>query len=178
MKKNISLVGKMEKKAVSLMLSYVLLIVIAISLAIGVYVWLKFVAGGQNPLDECPDSVFLIVQSYECLGNDEIQIEVKNQGRFNISGYAIKGTENKSQESYFKLKDIGPFEEEVLGMYLFPDSVPLAPSIIDAHNFSYEDIPSGELKKIELNPFRVHGENKKEIVFCDKSVITQEVDCP
>ena len=169
----------MEKKAVSLMLSYALLIIIAISLAIGVYAWLKFVVGGQNPLEECPEGVFLIIKSHECLGNDEIQIEVENRGRRNISGYAIKGTENKSQEAWFKLKDIGPFEEEVSGMYLFPDSTPFPPNAVDAHNFSYENIPSGKLEKIELNPFRIQEQNnKKEIIFCDDAVISQEVDCP
>jgi len=61
--------NKKNKKAVSLMLSYVLLIVIAISVAIGVYAWLKFVAEGTEGLEKCPADVSLIIQNYECVGN-------------------------------------------------------------------------------------------------------------
>ena len=167
---------KMDKKAISLMVSYVLLIIIAISLAAGIYAWFRFVIKGIEPIEECPEGVSLILKDYKCLANKKIQIEVENKGRFNISGYAIKGTDNKSQEAWFKLKDPAVIGGGVPGIHLFSASLPSAG--INIRNFSYSEIPSGRLEKIEIDPFRIQEDKgKKNIIYCGDAVINQEVNC-
>ena len=167
----------MEKKGISLMLSYVLLIIIVIAVAIGVYAWLRFWIWEIEPIEECPGRVSLIVQDYECFPTEQIiQIRVENKGLFNISGYAIKGTENKSQEAWFKLEEAGSayIGEKVEGMYLFKS--PLLPGENDIHNFSYTNIPTGIIERVEIEAFRIQERNeKKEIIYCDESIASQEV---
>lgn len=164
--------SRQNKRAVSEMLAYVLLIAISISLAIGVYAWLVFIAGGIEELEKCPDGVSLIIQSYECLGNKKIQIEAKNKGLFNVSGYYIKGTNNKSQIAWFKLKnesaDCGIKE----GMCEFLSPLPPANSVF--HNFSYNGL--GNLIKIEIEPFK--KSQKGDYIPCENAAINEEVNCP
>ncbi len=166
----------MDRKAISLMLSYVLLIVIVIAVAVGVYSWLRFVAGGAEGLEKCPEDVYLIIQDYECVGNQRIQLTIENRGLRNVSGYSIRGTNNKSQETWFKLEEVTIMKEKVEGMYLFFS--PLPPGAIDLANFSYEGIPEDKIEKIGVGPFRIQEEGrKKQIVFCEDAVINQEVNC-
>ena len=85
-----------NKKAVSLMISYVLLIVIGMSLAIIVYEYIIIVVIIE-PTPTCPETLSLIIQEYSCnAGAKKITIEVKNKGLFNISGYEIRGTNDRS----------------------------------------------------------------------------------
>lgn len=172
-----------NKKAVSLMLAYVLLIIIAISLSIGIYAWLKFVARGPEDIDKCPEGVSIIILDYDCADTQEdaIELVIKNKGRFNVSGYSIKGTDNKSQEAWVKLEDpLGGVE----GVYIFAQgsvNTPLAPdAVADPRVFSYSNL--GKLEKIEIEPLRIQrkkfGLGKEIIVFCEDSVIQQELaDC-
>jgi len=171
---------RMNKKAVSLMLSYVILIVIAISLAIGVYSWLRLYANVEE-IDKCPKDTALIIQDYECSGGYEINITVKNKGLFNVSGFYIRGAKNISELAAFPLK----YSEEVYdadGKYEFNN--PLQPNEIHNQVFSYIDsheLKINGVKKIEIEPFRVQEDKKvqgktKE-VLCDGATINIEVDC-
>jgi len=64
------------------MVNYVILIVIAVSLALLVY---SFIAGYipkfQTP--ECPEGINLIIQDYSCLSKS-LAVDVTNKGLFNI----------------------------------------------------------------------------------------------
>ena len=60
-------IRKKEKKAVSLMISYVILITIAIAMAITVFAWLKLVANVE-PLPSCGDGTSIIINDYVCGG--------------------------------------------------------------------------------------------------------------
>lgn len=163
-------INKKNKKAVSLMLSYVLLIAIAVSLSIGVYSWLKFIAKGTEETEECPKDVSLEIQNYECLANKEIRLEIKNKGLFNISGIAVRGTDNKSQEAWFKLKDVSEVGNiEVGEAYIFLRA--LRPNNSSTYKFSYEGLT--RLEKIEIQPVRV---KKDEVIFCKEST-SQEIEC-
>ena len=73
----------MNKKAVSLMVSYVLLVSIVIIMSVSIFVWMKSVANVE-PVVDCEDGTSLIVVKTTC-DNSGIQIDVKNNGkRFNI----------------------------------------------------------------------------------------------
>lgn len=162
---------KRNKRAVSLMLSYVLLVVIAISLSIGVYSWLKFMAKGPEELKKCPETVSLVIQDYNCSGVNEIQVNIKNKGLFNVDGVSVKGTDNKSQEAWFKLKDVSEVGNMEVGeAYILQKS--LKPNDVNSYKFSYEGL--GKLEKIEIEPVRVKEE---EVIFCNDATINQEINC-
>jgi hypothetical protein len=163
-----------KKKGLSLMVSYVLLIVIAISLSVGVYSWIRFIIKGQNPIDKCPDGVSLVIQDYTLLAGNTISLTVKNKGLFSINGYYIKGTANKSQVSSFNLKDPNALEGALEGTHSFLPA--LAPNKEDTHVFSYEGLD--QLEKIEIEPFRIQEKSlfqKKTYVLCDQAVVSQEI---
>ncbi len=165
-----------NKRAVSLMLSYVLLVIIGIALSIGVYSWLKFVVKGTEGIEKCPEGISLVIQDYNLLDNKKIELNVKNKGLFNISGYYIKGTDDKNQEAWFNLKDVmaGSISSAVDGTYLFLE--PLPPNAENSHVFLYEGLD--KLEKIELEPFRIQEKEplkKKKIVLCEQGVISQEI---
>ncbi len=165
-----------NKRAVSLMLSYVLLIIIGIALSIGVYSWLKFVVKGTEGIEKCPEGISLVIMDYKLLENKKIELNVKNKGLFNISGYYIKGTDDKNQEAWFNLKDVmaGSISSAVDGTYLFLE--PLPPNAENSHVFLYDGLD--KLEKIELEPFRIQEKEslkKKKIVLCEQGVISQEI---
>ncbi len=81
-----------NKKGISELVSYVLLIVLAIAIASGVYIWLTSIAKPSNAV-ECPD-VNLRLESYECIqrfANDpgKLTLDLKNNGKFDITGFRI-----------------------------------------------------------------------------------------
>lgn len=77
-----------NKKGLSNLVAYVLLISISISLSVLVYGWLKFFVGGAEVVN-CPSNVNIIIESYECSGG-VLNISVKNKGLFDVDGYILR----------------------------------------------------------------------------------------
>lgn len=86
-----------EKKAVSIMIGYVLLVVLAIVLGVIVYNILKT----YIPHDEidCPEGTSLLIESYtyDCNANI-LTFDLVNNGRFNVDGYFIYATDEPNQK--------------------------------------------------------------------------------
>ena len=81
-----------NKKGISELVSYVLLIVLAIAIASGVYIWLTSIAKPSQAV-ECPD-VNLRLEEYECFKSQgsqpgNITLHLKNTGKFDITGFRI-----------------------------------------------------------------------------------------
>lgn len=84
--------GKRGKRAISLMVSYVLLIVIALTLAGGVYTWLRFYIPQTDQQQECPTDTSLTIRSYTCpVGPPkDIILNIENNGFFNVDGFFLR----------------------------------------------------------------------------------------
>jgi len=162
---------KTSKKGVSLMLSYVLLIIIVLSVAVGVYAWLRFYGEGFfKPTPKCPEDVSIIIQDYSCdPTRTSINITIKNKGLFSIDGYKIRGTDDKTQVPIFALKEMGKIGV-IGGEVLFEP--PLKPDEVDNRVFSYMGLST--LEKIEIEPFR---SQEQKIVLCSEAVVSQEINC-
>jgi hypothetical protein len=76
-----------NKKGVSLMVSYVLLIAIVVGISIAVYAWLVYVSN-VNPPADCEEGTSLILADYSC-GPGGITLFMKNNGRFNVNGFVL-----------------------------------------------------------------------------------------
>jgi hypothetical protein len=90
---------KKNRKGISEMVGYILLITIGIAMSIIVFTWLK----GYVPSEavECSEGVSVFIKSYtyDCTPNAEkLTIELKNNGRFSLSGYLIHATTAEGQE--------------------------------------------------------------------------------
>ncbi len=167
-----------QKKAVSLMVSYVILITIVIGLSVGIYSWLKILANA-TPVADCEEGTSLILDSHSCsIGRAEFTL--KNNGRFNVDGVVISVGNDASS---FPTTYLIPYETGgvVSGTYYF--NIPVEPGEIGTASFKdkekiggiTQDITFNEIKIIQIQPFIL--DNNKSVI-CKNAVIKQEItDC-
>lgn len=153
---------RMNKKALSEIVGYVLLIVLAISLSIGVYAWLKGYI--WKPQEKCPDGTSLIIENYNC-SNGIISLKLRNQGSFNIDGFIIKVGNKTGSKPIYPLSIFGQKEKG----YVFFDK-----SLKPAENkeFSADYSNFGKLREMMIEPIRTQ---EGKIILCENAVISQEI---
>lgn len=165
--RKISKIAK-KKKGISLLVSYVLLITIAITLSILVYNWLRFYVQ-PNEAKTCPEGIAVQIQDYECVnaragGEGYLNLTLKNKGRFNVDGFMLKVHDKENRK---------------IGLYSFTDTgVPLNTSEVYEGQYSFSELEGNtsivySLTLIEVQPFIY--ENGEKIV-CE-SVSSQNVEC-
>ncbi len=166
-----------NKKGLSEVVSYVLLIVIAVSLSILVFAWLKVKVPKEKL--ECPDSVSLILKEYVCnTALDKVEITFQNKGLFKIDGVYIRYSKNINNAPSETLVPIGarnPVTQSNAqkGFLYFGKINPVKLGINGEYvqEFQY----SGSLRKVQFEPF-INDEKGNQII-CEKRVITQEISC-
>lgn len=175
----------MDKKAVSIMIGYVLLVTIAIIMGGLVYGWLKgYVA---KPLIECPEETSLAIKKVSCLNNGnglDLNLTLTNNGLFNIGGYFVKVTNSSDQElatidiSEDLREDLGG-GKKAGGMISFTgggfdNNFETGQSITNIFNIT----STKQINSIEIIPIRFQEENnRKKLVTCSSSKIREEVIC-
>ena len=158
-----------NRRAVSLIVSYVLLISITLSLSILVYNWLRYYVS-PNEVPECSENVKLIIKDYTCFSSTEdpgrLKLTVKNKGLFNISGFRVMAHDREGAE---------------FGIYTFDEEgVPLAPGEEYNKTYSfdgeYNGLSSGTILEkitiVEVQPFVMEGGE----IFCNSHAF-QRVVC-
>lgn len=162
-----------SKKAVSEMVSYVLLIVIAVGVSVGVYSFLS----SYTPKDhaECTADVKLILQSYECNAGDpgRIAVSLLNKGVFSVDAAYIRfGAVDSKVKTLINNEEgntnNGLYFIDGLETGLKPGAVYVKEMILD------KPIVSGKYG-LEIQP-AVFSENN-ELALCSQATITQEIDC-
>ncbi len=177
------LIKKTNKKAVSIMIGYVLLITFAIIMSTIVYQWAKTYVPKES-LD-CPDGVSISIKEFSCEQgtlSTPLNLTLENNGRFNIAGYFIHGTNDSGQE--LATIDLSQYLNEFYGGGKIDNSVLFMLGGGD-NSFVIDDEPKMhvfELKEhiysIEIIPIRIQGEgNKKRFVSCGDVKIKEIVNC-
>ncbi len=186
----INMLRRTNKKGLSIMIGYVLLVVIAIVMSLVVYQWIKTYVpkGGQ----ECVDgvSIFLKDVIYNC-STGRLNITFKNNGRFDIAGFFIHATTSVDDElATLDLSD------EIITDYHADDWEPYSNSIAFTlggellnTNTLTTDSPDNEIelgfiyqglqgKKIEISPFRFEViDERLRFVTCSDARIEQGISC-
>jgi hypothetical protein len=171
-----------NKKGVSVVIGYVILISVGIIMSLVVYNYLKTYV----PKDavQCPNGVSILITQYDCVGNS-LNITLKNNGKFNYMGYYIHASENSSIDvATINLADnfINSSSGEA---YAFTNSHILF-SISDSNNFMqpqtetehWFDLNGTSIKFIEITPTKeIVYKNKKRFVNCGNAKIKQEITC-
>jgi len=82
-----------DKRGVSEVIGYVILISLAVIISVAVFVWFK----SYVPTDslKCPDGVSLIIESAK-LSESSMEIIISNNGLFNVDGYILRGKSDPS----------------------------------------------------------------------------------
>ena len=162
------------------MIGYVLLITVVVIMGAIVYAWLKTYV--PKDLSECPDGTSISLKDiqYDCANT--LSLTLKNNGRFNISGYFIYATNNSLDElATIDLSPYNPNGEN--GVIIFQGPFGVAPKEpgrewIDTFNLSITPSFPGQIYSIEIMAMRYQSEDgKKKFVSCSKSKIKQEVSC-
>jgi len=163
---------KMEgKKAISMLVSYILLISLALAMSALVYAWLKSRIPGLAPKESCPEGVSLVIESYNCT-NDTTQkyvdITVRNRGLFTVEGFIIKmSNSSKGIAGMYPLCIAGtdPCENVV--------SYNITPSGTANDEFSEKFVytESKILRQVEIEPIWKGN-------YCEESILSQAVICP
>ena len=73
---------KKDKRGISIMVSYVLLIVIALGMAAGVFTWMRFYTLSDDT-EQCPTDIALTIKDYNC-ESEVIKLTFENNLEFNF----------------------------------------------------------------------------------------------
>lgn len=152
-----------NKKALSIIIGYVLLIVIVISISLVVYAWMKSYVYVDT--EKCPEGVSLIIDSYNCnLTKYMISFTFKNTGRFNLNGLFLKiaNTENT-------LPTLSLTDEK--GGHFFEQDI-LKPNEEETVYFDFKKYEN--IKKVQIIPIRVEDE---KMFLCNNMAYEQKIEC-
>lgn len=184
-----------NKKGVSEIIGYILLVAIVVTISIFVYQWLKTYVP-QDAIS-CPDGVSLSVISYNysCASNT-LNLTLQNTGTFNISGYFIHGSDSPNQQiatidltEYYS----GDYTIANNAVYYFlltegnlnPSLNPFSPGEITGGSDNFFDlskinpvIPITTLNSLEITPTRFVELNGRNVIAgCDNAKIDLPITC-
>lgn len=171
---------KHNKKGVSAVIGYVLLVSFAVILGISVYGVLKTYVPTEKL--ECPSGTSIFILNKNCViegGEQILKIEFKNNGRFNIEGFFIYGSNSSGS---VPTKDLsGYYEGGLVGnkiIFNTGDTRYLVPGDKSEKKFRIPISRINGLKKIAITPVR---NQKKEGVIksvsCGNARIIDDVKC-
>jgi len=171
-----------NRKGVSIMVGYVLLVVFAVVLSVVVYQWIKTYVPGESL--QCSDGVSVFVKevSYDC-SNNQFNITIKNNGRFSILGYFIHAANESAQE--IATIDLSQYINDSFEGQKFGNSI--AFTLAQTNSFSPSDekkvvfnLPTeiNELKLLQIIPTRLQEiDNKNRFVSCGDAKIKETIVC-
>lgn len=160
-----------NKKGVSVMIGYILLITFAIVIAIAVYSWLNTYVPKEGL--SCPDGVSMYISDYE-ISDNKINLTFVNNGNFDIHGMIIR----YSNESSKKIadKNFKGFPDNVItgslgkAGFQFKEERYIEPSETKTlEGFKFQSsFGSGDYLLIEATPIRIQ-EKTKRLITCSEA---------
>jgi len=156
------------------MLSYVLLISLALIMAAMIYYSLRLIANVE-PVSSCEDGTSLLVDSYTC-SSGILSLVVYNNGKFAVNGFVITASDDPKETPVTPLlrrNDDNP------GYYFFGpinSPSPLQPQTSENAEFSVSSSFLGfNIGYIRIQPFILSDSNTE--IVCEDSIIFYEIQC-
>ncbi len=170
--------GNLNKKGISIMIGYVLLITAAVAMSVAIYQWMKTYLPGEEL--ECPDGVSIFIKDINLnCANLNLDLTLKNNGKFNIAGYFIHATNDSSQKlATIDLSQYINESNEVLleNAILFTSTKENAMKPNEERTESFN--LANQIYSIEIIPIRFEEiENKRRLVSCGDSKVKEVVSC-
>lgn len=174
---------KQDKKGLSVIIGYILLIAISIVMSVVVYNWLKTYV--PKDVVACQDgtSVFIKELNYNCVeGSKKLEIILKNNGKFSVAGYYVRASDAPNQ-NIATIDLSSSVIENHEGENTFGSAVVfvlgennLEPG--ESRALSFDMNSYSTLYKIELIPVRwQEAEGKKKLVSCNDAKIDGALIC-
>jgi len=169
---------KKNKRGISIMIGYVLLVSVMIIIGLIVYQWMKTYVP-KEPL-ECPDGVSIYIKDVFCEDNETLKLNLifKNNGRFDINGYFIYATNDSEQE----LATIDLSKYLISGGIKSANSVRFEKGVLEPGEeieqiFDIEKTEINQIYSIEIIPTRFQiKDNKKRFVSCGNAKVSEVVN--
>jgi len=164
-----------SKKGISIMIGYVLLISSAVFMGAIVYHWMSTYV--PKEVLECDDGVSLSIEDFSC-SVTELNLLLKNNGRFNIDGYFIRATNASLQET--ATIDISEYNSlgKDNGAVLFQGGSVLKPNNKTNYIFYLNTYPFNQINLVEIVPIQIQViGNKKRLVGCSEAKIQETINC-
>ena len=169
----------MNKKGVSIMIGYVLLISIAVVMGTIVYQTLKTYIPSDIP--GCPDDTSLYIKSYSC-DNTWLNFTLKNNGKFDVAGYFVHVSNISGQD--LATRDISEYLNSggiaAGGAVIYGSSSAngISPGDEIQSSFNLGDpVNLGQLYLIEVIPGRYQKlNNQLNFVSCGNSKVREEIN--
>ena len=163
-----------DKKGVSLMIGYVLLIAMAVALSVGVFFYLKLHLPSQEP--KCYEDVDLTIDELRCVrstgSNYDVYINISNRGLFSVDSAYIKiGDVDRVFKNTLKDPQILTFWLEGSNKCIFGNE--LKPGQKFCGKYSYSPTPS-TVQEITVEPLLYID---KQPVLCPGNIIKKTVVC-
>ena len=178
---------RLNNRGLSEVVTYVLLIVTAISLSIIVFGFLQGIVPEQE--ESCPAGLGLVINEVDCESGNTVYITFQNKGRFKIDGVYARFSESVDDVASEKLEPIADVNNELNKItkenadkgfmyfgHIYDNPNPLGPNA-DPYKqlFSYAgDVPT-RLEKIEIQPF-LSGDDRN-LIICEDKTISYEITC-
>ena len=176
-----------NKKAVSVMIGYVLLVTLAVVMGGIVYQWMKTYVPPDTEEIECPEGVSIFIVNYTCekyIGEENITVlnlYLKNNGRFNLGGYFIYAT-NTSNQTVATI-DLSQGIQNAAKMnpgvkFNLDSNEGLPANDIKNQRFEFTNANFIQITSVEIIPIRWQEQNGKEKpVACTVSKINEQITC-
>ena len=173
----------MNKKGISIVIGYVLLIGVSIIMSILVYQWLKTYV----PTEElkCPEgtSIFIKETVYDC-NSKTLKITLQNNGKFSLAGYFIHVSTNLDTESLAtidlasKLSTGGiRFGKSIIYQDNINELTPNSPNNVKTSSFNVFDYGIS-LTEVEIIPTRFQEEDEKNrYISCSEGKVRETLKC-
>jgi flagellin-like protein len=160
--------NKKNKRGISVVVGYAVLIAMTISLSVLVFQWLRHYVGdsGESEIG-CPGGVNLIIQEAKCVETISglLNLSIKNKGRHTVDGFVVRvNNRTDSSQGFYTTGDID--QELVPGNssqleYLFNGGFKTGtkPIILSSINF------------VEIQPYKIVSGKKTYCSFVDSMKI-------
>ncbi len=170
-----------SKKAVSIIVGYVLLIVFAVVLGAIVYKWMKTYVPHED--FNCPEGTSLSIEDYNYSGGI-LSLSIKNNGNFNVGGYFIYASDSPNREfanlniSQMNMDSNAIIENGsivIFGTIGEEDKNSLAPKESEIDEYDLTTI-SGGIYSIEIIPIRWETRNRIiNLISCKDAIISEKI---
>ncbi len=174
-----NILNRQNKKAVSMMIGYVLLVSFAVIMGVIVFAWLRTYV--PNETIECPDEVSILIRSVDCVkasaqaGSYVLSVNLSNNGNFDIDGFYLRATNTPTQK--LATQDLSKLV--IKGGSAPGNFVQFLDVFAPSERESLEFFPiQGEIYSIEVTPMRFENiEGKIRLSSCARSKVKEVVSC-
>ncbi len=171
-----------DKCGISIVIGYILLISVSIVMSILVYQWLKTYVPRDTP--QCSEGTSVLIKKvlYDCTEeNEELNLTIKNNGRFSVHGFFIHVSNKTGEElAVIDISSNVTIEGRLSGNSVVFGGLSdngLAPGKEETFSFDVREY-GNKLVKIEIIPTRIQDvDGKERFISCSDAKVEETITC-